>query len=117
MCPYCNKKCILVDSKLVYGKSYGLIYYCGCGAFVGVHKGTYKPLGTPANSKLRQLRSKCHSMFDPLWKDGEMTRRDAYNWLKVKMGMNSYECHIGKFDEEQCNQLIDIMRERWEEDA
>lgn len=116
ICPYCNKKTLLLDSKLVYGKSYGLIYYCGCGAFVGVHKGTHKPLGTPARAELRQQRSKCHAMFDPVWKDGEMTRNAAYKWLASKMGISVRQCHIGMFNEMQCDQVIEIMRARWDED-
>lgn len=27
-CPYCNKKAKFVDSKKIYGKSYGMIYAC-----------------------------------------------------------------------------------------
>ena len=49
VCPYCGAVSILTDSKVVYGKSYGMIYLCRnypkCDAYVGVHKRTNEPLG------------------------------------------------------------------------
>ena len=45
-CDYCGRQAEYVDSKIVYGKSYGMMYLCrNCMAYVGVHKGTDKPLG------------------------------------------------------------------------
>ena len=46
-CDYCGRRAEFVDSKVIYGKSYGMIYLCRCCpgyAYVGVHKGT--DLGT-----------------------------------------------------------------------
>ena len=44
-CDYCGRETEYVDSKVIYGKSYGKIYLCrNCMAYVGVHKGTDKPL-------------------------------------------------------------------------
>lgn len=42
-CDYCGRRAEFVDSKVIYGKSYGMIYLCRCRpgyAYVGVHKGT-----------------------------------------------------------------------------
>lgn len=56
-CPYCLQGTKLVDSSLVYGKSYGLIYFCRhCYSYVGVHKGTEKALGRLANAELRAAK-------------------------------------------------------------
>lgn len=39
-CDYCGKRAEFVDSKVVHGRSYGMIYLCRhCMAYVGVHKG------------------------------------------------------------------------------
>ena len=43
-CDYCGRQAEYVDSKVIYGKSYGMMYLCrNCMAYVGVHKGTDKP--------------------------------------------------------------------------
>ena len=42
-CDYCGRETEYVDSKVIYGKSYGKIYLCrNCMAYVGVHKGDRK---------------------------------------------------------------------------
>lgn len=39
VCPYCGKPTEYVDSSVIYGRSYGMIYLCrDCRAYVGVHK-------------------------------------------------------------------------------
>ena len=40
-CPYCGQQAEYVDSKVIYGRSYGMAYLCrNCDAYVGVHRGT-----------------------------------------------------------------------------
>ena len=59
-CDYCGRETEYVDSKVIYGKSYGKIYLCrNCMAYVGVHKGTDKPLGRLANAELRNWKKGC----------------------------------------------------------
>jgi len=42
-CPYCKGETKYVDSSLVYGRSYGMMYLCEpCDAYVGVHHKTSK---------------------------------------------------------------------------
>lgn len=110
ICPFCYSSVSLVDSINVYGRSYGLIYLCDsfpkCDARVGCHSGTVTPLGTLANSELRQWRNKAHSKFDPLWKLGKMSRHAAYKWLSQQMGLPKSQTHIGMFDKEQCQKVI-----------
>jgi hypothetical protein len=113
-CPYCGGKVFLRDSSIIYnGTSYGLVYICGnygngCDAFVGVHKGTNRELGTLANAPLRELRKKCHSKFDELWKSGEFTRREAYHWLHEAMELSKRQAHIAKFDDMQCLKFLSL---------
>lgn len=74
-CPYCDGMPVYVDSSLVYGRSYGMIYLCHpCNAWVGVHKGTNKPLGRLANAELREAKKAAHEAFDKIWKSGSSSR-------------------------------------------
>lgn len=114
-CPYCHKQAEFVDSKVVYGKSHGMIYLCRCKpdfAYVGVHKGTDKPLGSPADRMLRYWRGRAHAAFDPIWKKKAVTRSEAYQWLAQKLGIHKDDCHIGMFDTETCKKVVDVMQAR-----
>ena len=116
-CPYCKQKTVLVDSSEIYGKSYGLIYLCKrCKSYVGVHKGTTKPLGTPASKKLRELRKQTHSYLDELWLNKPKSKRNlerkrVYSWLSEKMNIPIEKTHVGMFTESQCIEAIEILRE------
>ena len=110
ICQYCKKTAKFVDSKIIYGKSYGMIYLCKeCNAYVGVHKGTNRPLGILANAELREWKKKAHASFDPLWKTKLMTRREAYEWLAKQMGKSLEKCHIGMFDVSECEQFVALV--------
>ena len=87
ICDYCGTPADFVDSSVVYhGHSFGMIYLCPrCGAYVGVHKGSDKPLGRLANSELRNWKKAAHAAF-------EFT-------------------HIGMFDVDQCRKVVRIMQE------
>lgn len=110
-CDYCGRQTKYVDSKLVYGRSYGKIYYCGdCNAWVGVHKGTDKPLGRLADAQLRYWKKQAHAAFDPLWQYGKFKgyRNAAYAWLAGQMNLPVEKTHIGMFDVGQCKRAIQI---------
>jgi len=114
-CPYCNGTMQLRDSDVIYGRSYGMVWFCenwpGCDAFVGCHKGTDKPLGTPANGVLRNWRKRCHGLFDELWKSRRMTRRGAYDWMAEQLGIPVDQAHIALLSLEQCQQLHNALIE------
>lgn len=116
-CPYCNKKTKLVDSSVIYGKSYGLVYLCTkCKAYVGVHKGTTKPLGTPASKNLRALRRQVHSYLDELWLHSPKSkkskeRKNTYAWLSKQLNIPIEKTHVGMFNESQCIEAIELLRE------
>lgn len=64
-CDYCGRQAEYVDSKVVYGKSYGMMYLCrNCMAYVGVHKGTDKPLGRLAQKMGLPVEQTHIGMFD-----------------------------------------------------
>jgi hypothetical protein len=132
ICPYCGGSAPLIDSAAIYhGRSYGMIYRCDpCDAHVGVHKGTENPLSRLANKELRKWKQAAHAIFDPIWqakyahrvaggagKSGRpggqhykkvYARNSAYKWLADQMGITRKECHIGMFDADQCQRVIEI---------
>ena len=117
-CPYCHELAVKVDSRRIYGRSYGDIYLCKnfptCDAYVGINKKTGEPLGTMANPELRMLRKKAHKLFDRLWleylpmhKQYEHRSR-CYAWLSIRMNIPPVLCHIAMFNIDQCERLIGI---------
>jgi hypothetical protein len=120
LCPYCGAQATLhKDSSVVYHKNFGPIWAClPCGAWVGCHPGTMKPLGRLANKQLRDAKVAAHKAFDPLWqrkmKESGWRRRSArsmgYKWLAAQLGIPKEECHIGMFNLEQCQEVIKICK-------
>lgn len=118
ICPYCGKAPEFVDSEVIYGKSYGMIYLCKpCEAFVGVHKGSRKALGRLANRELRAWKKRAHSYFDQLWmrkmRNGfskTHSRHAAYKWLSDTMGIEPKYTHIGMFDIQQCREVVELCK-------
>ena len=121
-CPYCGGESILVKGDSIYPNGSDLhdlsFSQCApCEAYVGCHKGSDRPMGRLANSKLRSLKSEAHSHFDPIWKYGSMSRTRAYQWLAEKMGIEPRFCHIGMMSEDQCKQVIKICIARTKSQA
>lgn len=111
-CPYCGRETEYTDSKVIYGRSYGMIYLCKpCDAYVGVHKGTDRALGRLADKELRYWKKAAHAAFDPIWKCGWMKRSQAYKWLAQRMGLRPGQAHIGMFDVAECKEVIRICNE------
>lgn len=107
ICDYCGTAAELVDSKVIYGRSYGMAYLCPkCGAYVGCHAGTTRPLGRLADAKLREWKKRAHAAFDPIWQSNTLTRRQAYSWLAGKMGLPVEQTHIGYFNVAQCKEVV-----------
>lgn len=100
-CDYCGHKAALVDDSEIYGRSFGhTAYLCrNCGAYVGCHGRTDKPLGRLADATLRKWKMAAHASFDPLWKTGPFRgrRKAAYGWLAGQMGLPVEKTHIGMF--------------------
>lgn len=113
ICPYCGSCAELKDSIEIYGKSFGLVYVCvnypTCDSFVGVHKNTFKPKGSLANRELRLLRRRCHTLFDDIWKDGRVSRKETYRWLSDQLGIGIKECHFGMFREGLCRKALQVL--------
>ena len=117
-CHYCGGPIRLVPAEIVYGASterLGLagekLYQCqNCNARVGCHRGTTRPLGSVANEMLRLKRKETHEVFDGWWKEHHMSRTQAYKLLAHKLGIFSDQAHIGSFDMDQCQRVINLCR-------
>lgn len=117
ICPYCKKPAALTTGVEIYPHKENLaddkFYICRpCDARVGVHKGTEKPYGTMAQSELRSLRTHAHKHLDRLWKNGYMTREEAYIWLAFALQVPFKFCHIGSFDKHQCSLTIALSKKK-----
>ena len=116
-CPYCGNDAELTTGYKVYPHRLDLadlkVWACfPCDAWVGTHKNspTHAPLGRLANAELRKAKMAAHAAFDPWWKSGRMTRREAYKKLADLMGMDPKDAHIGMFDVEQCKTVVMLSR-------
>ena len=61
-------------------------------------------------SRLARLRQEAHRALDVHWELGGASRSGAYAWLAEQLGMSRQDCHIGMFDEEQCERAIEVCR-------
>lgn len=112
-CPYCDSNPKLVDGSVIYPHRPDLAYkhfwLCQqCSAYVGCHPNSKKPLGRLANAELRKYKSMAHAAFDPSWKEGWMSRSDAYSWLAAQLSIDKSECHIGMFDIDMCKRVLEV---------
>lgn len=130
-CAHCEQPAHLTTGAKVYPHRPDLhslrFWHCEpCEAYVGCHrKGAWVvadgvkresdgtlALGRPANAALRRARNAAHAAFDPLWKDGPYSRRNAYAWLAKGLGIRVADCHIATFDLAQCRRVIDLVKAR-----
>lgn len=108
ICPYCRKKSKFVDSSVIYGKSYGNIYWCkDCDAYCGVHKNTRQSLGRLANADLRFWKKEAHKYFDMIWKNEGMDRSTLYKMLAESLNLPPEYCHIGMFQIKTCKEVVE----------
>lgn len=111
ICPECGCQAQRVAGKSLYPEQRHLrkmqFYQCApCDTRVGFNPRTGRPHGTLAGAQLRRARQRAHRAFDPMWQSGQVTRTEAYLWLAQQMGLSINECHIGMFDEDQCDQVV-----------
>ena len=118
-CNICGGMVIYTSNSKIYGREYGSgkMYYCTqCGAYVGTHKPRPKEaLGILGNKEMRDMKMKCHSLFDKKWqgeptsKKRHIARINAYKWLAEKLGISIEECHFGYFDMDMLTKAYEIL--------
>ena len=108
---YCGKPAILKPAAEIYHNPHmtGYLYVCSnypkCNSYVGTHPGTKIPLGTLAGPELRRKRILAHKLFDQIWKQGIMSRNQAYVWLSAKLCLPADQTHIALSGEYLCEQV------------
>lgn len=113
-CIECGGKTRLVPGSAIYpGRPefhHQQFWRCQCGAYVGCHPDTTRPLGSAAGPDTRAARKKAHDAFDQLWKPKRgMSRGHAYEQLANHMGLTSAQCHIALFNQDQCQKVIEFV--------
>lgn len=117
-CPYCGSQAFLrpasvlkkQDPKYANEKFYVCARYPFCDSYVRAHADSQMPMGTLANKALRRKRRDAHIALQSLLDSGLMTKKEAYRWLQVQMGLPADEAHIGKFSERRCEEVIRLCR-------
>ncbi len=66
---------------------------------------------TPANLETRQARMTAHAILDPLWKQRRIKRGKLYTLLAGYLGLRVKDTHIGLFNIEQCDKVIQFAGE------
>lgn len=88
---------------------YGLRFSCpspGCDVV-----GWDSPTSTPADAETRAARNKAHDAFDPLWRGrGARVRSKLYRKLSEFLCIPLKQTHIGMFDKEICEKVIEFAR-------
>lgn len=117
ICNLCGGKVIYTSNKIIYGREYGSgkCYFCtNCKAYVGTHKPRpTEALGLLADNKMRELKKKCHAVFDERWlnaADKRGARKAAYQKLADQLEIPVRECHFGWFDMKMLEQAYEIIR-------
>ena len=94
------------------------VYQCqNCNARVGCHRGTTRPLGNVANEVLRLKRMETHKVFDAFWQRQGMTRTGAYRWLASQLHLPERRTHIGGFEMDQCQKVIELCPKEEHQEA
>lgn len=112
-CPYCGSPVVLRSADGIYKENHAhtKLYVCSrypaCDAYVRVHEGTDKPVGSLADHRLRKLRKEAHDSFNRLYLTGAMTKDQAYAWLAAMIQAPRSQAHIGYLREYYCEQVIE----------
>ena len=117
-CPACGSRAYLRPASVVYGDKApdpdAKYYVCGrypaCDCYVAAHRKTMLPMGTLADKALRKKRHDAHVALDSLWKNGIMSRKEAYRLLQLSMGLPAEDAHIAKFSAARCDEVITLSR-------
>lgn len=114
VCPYCGRDAVLRPAEYVYGDDTitagSMLYVCSgypdCNSYVGVHRGTKKPMGSLADKELRNKRIRAHRAMNRLIESGYMCKNGVYAWLSCSLNLPPKETHIGCFSDYMCEQTI-----------
>ena len=63
-----------------------------------------------ANEILRLKRIEAHQVFDAYWQKQHISRTKAYQWLARELKLPEEDTHIGGFEIDTCQRVIDLCR-------
>lgn len=118
-CCACNTDvdCRLTNGKEIYSHRKDLWNlpfwkHDACGNFVGCHHKTthsIKPLGCIPTKEIKVWRQKIHAVLDPLWKSGQMNRKQIYAIISRGMG-SGYLYHTAEIRSvDEARKVLDII--------
>ena len=73
-----------------------------CGNYVGCHHKTQnrtRPLGCIPTEEIRHHRNEIHKLLDQIWKDGMISRKEAYRWISARIGKEYHTANIRSVEE------------------
>ncbi len=79
-----------------------------CGAFVGCHPRSTRPLGYLASSEIKVWRKNIHAILDPLWKKKKIGRSQAYAYIGNRLGRTYHTAEI--YSVEEGKQIYEIVK-------
>ena len=100
ICPKCGETAIKRKTK--HGIKYFHCNLWAWGKYPLVDKTTHK------------LRIQVHSKFDPIWKLGGITRKQAYKKLAKELNIPLYKTHMKLMNKTTLKKVLNIV-EHWEE--
>lgn len=120
-CQYCGEQAKLVKGHEIFCGLYAIrdkwFWEClPCDAHVGCHGDSILALGSLAKADLRKLRREAHKAFDQLWQNGKRDRGTAYTMLSRALTVSKMDCHIGLFNNAQCELVIKYSNELLEKE-
>lgn len=106
------------SNAIIYGRQYGsgYCYYCfRCKSYVGTHKNNPREsLGILATKDMRELKKKCHAIFDRQWSN-KRERDDLYLWLADELRITKSSCHFGWADMDLLQKAYRILVDKFGE--
>lgn len=82
-----------------------------CPGWHGAHPDG-SPLGVPGDKATKMARMAAHAVFDKLWLNGHLRRKEAYAALDAFMDLEPGSGHFASFNVEQCERATQWAKER-----
>lgn len=113
-CPDCGSAMILRETSRFKHRNGDNRKFYGCSTFpvcrcIRPSHPNGQVFGIPGDAETKKARIAAHAIFDPIWQSGNMTRRQAYQWLADKLGVK--EIHMSELSASECKRVIQVIEE------
>lgn len=65
-------------------------------------------MGIPGDAETRRARMAAHAALDSLRVELGWSKAQSYRWLSECMNISPKGCHIGCFNKQQCEQVVNL---------